>query len=264
MSSQDFINALGTLANQFRIGLNGPMFVAVGAEKFRLVNIENTQYLRLETNNPIDPQDVVTLAYLTSLFALLVSKGTTISTIEGIQGGGDLSTNRTFKLDINGLVEVATVDPLVDFIVIYDFSAGFHRKIKPSAFVASTIAAYPIYFGASSVTGSTTTRYLYPCFDSSIAQTIEIGVRVTRNGTLQNLFIVQNNPAGNGNSIVYTVRINGVDTLLVVTIASNVQNGSNIVDTVIVLAGDRVSIKVTKSLTIGVSPDDILATLELT
>lgn len=52
----------------------------------------------------------------------------TITPSEGIQGGGDLSTNRTLKLDINGLGVAADVQAGADYIVIYDTTAAAHKK----------------------------------------------------------------------------------------------------------------------------------------
>ena len=51
---------------------------------------------------------------------------------EGIQAGVSptLGTH-SFKLDIDGLTEETSVDPANDFIVMFDFSAGVHVKIKP-------------------------------------------------------------------------------------------------------------------------------------
>jgi len=53
----------------------------------------------------------------------------TITTTEGIQGGGDISANRTFKLDINGLTADAAPDGASDYVATYDASAGVHKKV---------------------------------------------------------------------------------------------------------------------------------------
>lgn len=47
---------------------------------------------------------------------------------EGLQGGGTIAANRTFDLDINGLVEDA-LGASGDFFVYYDTVAGDHKKI---------------------------------------------------------------------------------------------------------------------------------------
>lgn len=76
---------------------------------------------------------------LSSGLALKADKTTTVSTTEGIQGGGDLSANRTHKLDISGMTAldlptngIATNDQLA----IYDTSATTHKKISLKDFLS--------------------------------------------------------------------------------------------------------------------------------
>lgn len=52
-----------------------------------------------------------------------------ISTTEGIQGGGDISATRTLKLDINGLTADATPDSAADYVTTWDASATLHKKV---------------------------------------------------------------------------------------------------------------------------------------
>ena len=70
-------------------------------------------------------------AHKTAPVSLLpyVTSSRTITTIEGIQGGGNLSANRTFKLDINGLTEQTGLDIANDYLVMYDGSSATHKKI---------------------------------------------------------------------------------------------------------------------------------------
>lgn len=117
-------------------------------------------------------------------------------------------------------------------------------------------------FGAASVLTTTTTRYLYPNYQTANASTTVVQMRVPQTGTLKNFYLHQTG-AGNGNDIVYTVRVGGVATALKVTIASTGTNGSDTVNSVAVVAGDLVDIEVTKALAIGTSPSDIVATLIL-
>jgi hypothetical protein len=86
---------------------------------------------------------------------------------------------------------------------------------------------------------------------------------MTSAGTLQNLRIRHNITAGNGNAIVYTVRVNGVAVAITASVPSTTTSGSNTVNTAVVAAGDTVDIEVTKALSIGTSPSDIAVTLEL-
>lgn len=70
----------------------------------------------------------------------------TVNTTEGIQGGGALNTNRTLKLDINGLVEKTDAN-LDDMIVVYDVTAGIHRKIAARKMVSSNSGIGFFYSG---------------------------------------------------------------------------------------------------------------------
>src|SRR5690606_19385539 len=54
---------------------------------------------------------------------------------EGIQGGGDMTADRLFRLHINGL-ELETSIANDDLIAIYDVSTGAHRAMTRANFVA--------------------------------------------------------------------------------------------------------------------------------
>ncbi len=53
----------------------------------------------------------------------------TLTAGEGLAGGGDLSANRTFDLDIDGLTADGAPDGSSDFIATFDVSAGVHKKV---------------------------------------------------------------------------------------------------------------------------------------
>lgn len=55
----------------------------------------------------------------------------TLTAGEGLTGGGDISANRSFALNVNGLTEESGI-VTGDFLVFYDTSAGAHRKINIS------------------------------------------------------------------------------------------------------------------------------------
>lgn len=62
-------------------------------------------------------------------------------------------------------------------------------------------------------------------------------------------------------AITYTIRVNGVATLLLVAILPTAADGSNLATTIAVAAGDLIDIQVTKAA-IGASPVGITATME--
>lgn len=118
-------------------------------------------------------------------------------------------------------------------------------------------------FGASSVSATTTTRYLWPWYEDSLAQTAPVQIRAPRAMTIRNLYIRHNTPAGNGNNIVYTLRVNGVASALTVTLASTSNNGADTTRSVVVNAGDLLDIAVTKAASVGTAPTGVTATLEV-
>jgi hypothetical protein len=118
-------------------------------------------------------------------------------------------------------------------------------------------------FGSSGVLTTTTTRYLHPFYEASNAPTAPVSFRVPFAGTLRKLRVRHNTPAGNGNAIVYTVRINGSASSLTVSLASTSADGSDLVNAPTVAAGDYVDVEVTKAAGIGTSPSDIMATFAL-
>lgn len=60
-----------------------------------------------------------------------------VSTTEGIQGGGTIAATRTHKLDISGLTADATPDSANDYVVTWDASASLHKKVLISNLPAS-------------------------------------------------------------------------------------------------------------------------------
>ena len=126
----------------------------------------------------------------------------------------------------------------------------------------SLLAPAPLLWGADSVGSTTTARFLFPGFSDGLAQTVAPQFRSTRAATLQNLRVHHRAGAGNGNNIVYTVRVNGVASTLTATLASTAVDGTDLVNTVAVVAGDLLDITVTKAIDIAASPSDITATLE--
>ena len=123
-----------------------------------------------------------------------------------------------------------------------------------------------ISWGANSVSSTTTNRYLYPWYDDSLASIAGnlIDYICPVNCTIDKMYVSHNTPGGNGNNIIYTVRKNGVATALTVTIPSTSLSGSDLVDSIIIAAGDLLDIEVTKPLSIGSSPMNIVVTCRIT
>jgi len=118
-------------------------------------------------------------------------------------------------------------------------------------------------WGQDNVGSSTTTRYLTPGWDDGIAPTVPRQIAVPRAGTLNSMIVVQQTPLGNGNNITYTLRVNGIPSMLAVTIQSTGGFAANFLSPVAVVPTDIIDIEVTKVATIGNSPLRVGLTLEL-
>lgn len=118
-------------------------------------------------------------------------------------------------------------------------------------------------WGAANVTSSTTTRYIPPGFYNTSGTTTPISLAVPRAGKLQHLFIHCGTAGGaGGKTITYTVYVNGVATALEVTMPEAGTDASDTTHSVTVNQGDLIDIVVTKSGTLGGSPNNIIITCE--
>jgi hypothetical protein len=78
----------------------------------------------------VDTSRVLTLSGNATLVAgTMVPTTLTLTAGEALTGGGDLSANRTFAVDIDGLSELTLPDRTADMMMVYDADAGTHKKM---------------------------------------------------------------------------------------------------------------------------------------
>jgi hypothetical protein len=118
-----------------------------------------------------------------------------------------------------------------------------------------------LLWGASSVAALTADRYLLPGSGAAPASATLIQVTMPASGILHDMRVLHNSPAGNGQNLVYTLRVNGVASGLAVTLASTSSAGSDLTNRISVQAGDVVDVKVTRSVSIGASPVNIVVSV---
>jgi hypothetical protein len=121
-------------------------------------------------------------------------------------------------------------------------------------------------WGNSNVGAAADTRYLSPGRDNSaIAITSDVAqVVMTRAGTVRKLWARHNAATGNGNPVVYTVMKNGVATGITVSLATGaVGQISDVVNTVAVVVGDRLSIRASKAAVIAGGGSEAQISLEV-
>lgn len=190
-----------------------------------------------------------------------------------IVGGGATGTwtriatlSTSAQLDTFALVKVreGLVDADHEFILITD--PPYVIGVTPLTFTmyppGMTVSSAILSWGNDAIGTTTTTRFLTPWYSDTLAQTTAIRWRAPRAGTAKNLRVRHNTTAGNGNSIVYTLRVNGVASALTVSLASTGSDASDLVNTVAIAAGDLLDLIVTKALSIAGSPSDITAVME--
>lgn len=117
-------------------------------------------------------------------------------------------------------------------------------------------------FGANNVSTTVTIRYLWPTYEETLALIIPYQLRMPRAGTLRNMRVRHNIVGVGAVAITYTVRVNNVATALAVAMLATAADGSNIVASIAVAAGDLVDVQVTKAGALGASPIGIVATME--
>jgi hypothetical protein len=116
---------------------------------------------------------------------------------------------------------------------------------------ASTLADY-IMAGKVGIVTPNATRYLLPNYAQSTDEVFPVYI-IPATGTISNLDAYCSTSPGFGDDIVLTVRINGVDSLLTVTLADTDQMVEDSVNVVAVSAGDIITVKSVTSATCAVA-----------
>lgn len=120
-------------------------------------------------------------------------------------------------------------------------------------------------WGNQSVGGTKADRFMDPWgAQNQIAGTdgtTNARIVAPRSGTLRNFYVRQDGD-GNGNNIVYTIRVNGAPTSIAITMASTDTQASDLSNTASVSAGDTIDVIITKAAGIGNSPDAVTAQVE--
>lgn len=108
-------------------------------------------------------------------------------------------------------------------------------------------------WGNGAIAATADTRFITPGFTAATASVNSSGsFALPRSGTLRNLTARHTSANGNGQPIVYAVRINGIVTVLTVSlVTAAIGSATNAVNTVRVNAGDFIEITGTKAAAIG-------------
>ena len=168
---------------------------------------------------------------------------------------GDTIAIASWELPSNNAVDVTPGQPGISDAVFW--ASAYQPQQGPDNMGSSALL-----FGADNVTATVTTRYLPAGYALGSAPSNMLEYVVPIPMVLRNLRVRHNNPQGNGEAIVYTLLVDGIATALFASLASTDTDGSNLVNSVAVAAGQRIAIEVTKALGVGTSPMEITASLE--
>lgn len=113
-----------------------------------------------------------------------------------------------------------------------------------------------LQFGILGALTKKVVRYMVP--GNGAEQATEITIRVTRPGTLKNLYLQQR---AAGTKATYTVRKNAQNTAITALMDRAATQVADLVNTAAVVAGDRISISVSATTTVGST--DIVGSVEL-
>lgn len=125
-------------------------------------------------------------------------------------------------------------------------------------------AAGSLVFGAGDVFSTTTTRYLFAGYSDDPAEITPHRVLSPKTGTVKNLRVIHNILGGNANPIIYRVLVNGIPTLINAVVPANALSGIDTTNTSPVAAGQSIDIEVSKTFSVGRSPRNIVAIVEVT
>jgi len=120
-----------------------------------------------------------------------------------------------------------------------------------------------LVFAASGVGITTTARFLPFGYTPNTAPIGSVALRAARSGTLSNLR-VRHNTAGVGGNITYTLRRNGVDTVLTCAVPASSSSGADTTNSVAIAADDLLEVRATKGASITTSPAEVTATVKFT
>lgn len=127
-----------------------------------------------------------------------------------------------------------------------------------------TTACAPLAFGDQTIAAGSGTRYLHPPGGwNTTADTNNVCQIMQGAGSITRLQIKIRLGAGNGEDVVYTVLLNGAPTGLTLTVPSTSAGTFDVSGSVPYVDADEISVEVSKALSVGSSPQDVQAFLQV-
>jgi hypothetical protein len=134
----------------------------------------------------------------------------------------------------------------------------------PPVWTAQTVGSGGMVWAAANIGSAAETRIIPVGYDDALISTVSPkGYSTPRAGTFRNMYVRTNTANGNGATVTYTLRVNGVATLLSVTRATGaVGTSTDLVNSVVVAAGDLIEMMAIKPASIGSGVQEVFVSAE--
>lgn len=123
-------------------------------------------------------------------------------------------------------------------IVYYNYKQKKKKKCCPKRFSSA------MFLFNSNIFNISNTNIIGNGYITNAITEFSASYTMTRNVTLSNLFVNLSTAPGGSNGRIFTIRVNGVDTLLTATLTGVTVGSTNTDTKIAVLAGDRISLQV--------------------
>lgn len=167
-----------------------------------------------------------------------VTKGNVIAQGETVQiATGPAATTR-LTVEADGSWNIGGSNGTAGQVLVSNGAAAPPTWQTPTSVAGSTVT-----WGATNLSNTADTRVIPPGYNDGVILNTDTprGFGAPRAGTFRNLFVRHNLTNGNGNSITYTLRVNGVLTALTATLATGaVGQASDLANSVAVVQGDLI------------------------
>lgn len=225
------------------------------------------------TDAPVLATDAVNKSYadgliITSTLAQILATGNTSGGSDLIMSDGDtldlLGTTSAMKLNRMTTTQRDLLTPAAGML-IFNTTENKVQEYTGTEWLSIPKRTISLEFGARKLSKSTDDRWLWPGWqnlDAVNVSTSEHGYPAPFDYIITEIAVYNEDPAGNGNDIIYRVRQDNVTSLATVTLAST---GTDAVATSTVTgsAGDKISLLATKALDVGVDLGDVTVTVVL-
>jgi hypothetical protein len=143
-------------------------------------------------------------------------------------------------------------------------TAWYYKETGTGATGWIAAAGGAVVFGIGNAGTAATALFMAPNYSSATAGATELQIAIPRPGTLRNLEVFAQAAGTDAATVTWTVRKNGVNQTLVAS-GSNTATGTfnDLVNSFTVVAGDLISIQITKSGIVTAGQGNVTATMEL-